>query len=44
MGRIHRWSLTIYGSLQSEFMETKYNGHIRRYVTPLFSEIAVYTD
>ena len=25
MARIHRWSVMIYGSLQAEFMETKYN-------------------
>ena len=28
MARIHRWSMMIYGSLQAEFMETKYNSHI----------------
>ena len=33
MARIHRWSMTIYGSLQAEFMETKYNSHIDRYGT-----------
>ena len=27
MARIHRWSVMIYGSLQTEFMETKYNSH-----------------
>ena len=31
MARIHRWSVMIYGSLQAEFMETKYNSHIHRY-------------
>ena len=32
----------IYGSLQSEFMEIKYNGHIHRYGTPIFGKIVVY--
>ena len=32
----------IYGGLQAEFMETKYNGHIHRYGTPLFGKIIVY--
>ena len=31
MARIHRWSVMIYGSLQAEFMETKYNSHIHGY-------------
>ena len=33
MARIHRWSVMIYGSLQDEFMETKYNSHIHGYGT-----------
>ena len=28
--RIHRWSIMIYGSLQTEFVGTNYNGHIHR--------------
>ena len=32
----------IYGSVQAEFMETKYNGHIHRYGTPTFGKIVVY--
>ena len=36
MAWIHRWSVRIYGSLQAEFMETKYNSHIYRYGTPVF--------
>ena len=39
MARIHNWSVIIYGSLQAEFMETKYNGHIQRYWTPIFGKI-----
>ena len=31
----------IYGSLQAEFMETKYNSHIHRYVTSIFGKIIV---
>ena len=43
MPRIHRWSVMIYGSLQAEFTETKYNSHIHGYgisvfcFTPCFS-------
>ena len=36
MARIHRWSVMIYGSLQAEFMETKYNSHIHRYGKSIF--------
>ena len=36
MARLHRWSVMIYGSLQAEFMETKYNSHIHRYGTSVF--------
>ena len=32
----------IYGSLQAQFMETKHNGHIHRYGTPIFGNIVVY--
>ena len=32
----------IYGSLQAEFKETKYNGHIHMCGTPVFGEIVVY--
>ena len=31
----------IYGSLQAEFMDTKYNSHIHRYVASGFGEIVV---
>ena len=41
MSRIHRWSVMIYGSLQAEFMETKYNSHIHGYGTSVFGKIAV---
>ena len=30
-----------YGSLQVEFMETKYNSHIHNYGTSIFGEIVV---
>ena len=39
MARIHRWSVMIYGSLQAEFMETKYNSHIHGYGTSVFGKI-----
>ena len=35
--------MMIYGSLQAEF-ETKYNGHIHRYGTPVFGNIVVYVS
>ena len=39
MARIHKWCVVaVYGSLQAEFMEIKYNGHIRRYGTPIFGK------
>ena len=41
MARIHRWSVMIYGSLQAEFMETKYSSHILRYGTSVFGKIVV---
>ena len=41
MARIHRWSVMIYGSLQTEFIETKYNSHIHRYETSVFGKIVV---
>ena len=31
----------VYGSLQSEFMEIKYNSHIHGYGTTVFGKIAV---
>ena len=31
----------IYGSLQAEFMETKYNGHFHEYGTSVFGKIVV---
>ena len=34
--------MMIYGSLQAEFMETKYNSHIHWYGTPVFGKIVVY--
>ena len=42
LAKIHRGSVMIYGSLQAEFMETKYNGHIHRYGTYTFGKIVVY--
>ena len=41
MARTHRWSVMIYGSLQAEFMETKYNSHIHGYGTSCFGKIVV---
>ena len=41
MTRIHRWSVMIYGSLQAEFMETKYNSHNHGYGTSVFGKIVV---
>ena len=41
MATIHRWSVMIYGSLQAEFMETKYNNHIHRNGTSVFGKIVV---
>ena len=41
MARIHRWSVMIYGSLQAEFLETKYNSHIHGYETSVFGKIVV---
>ena len=41
MARIHRWSVMIYGRLQTEFMETKYNSHIHGYGTSVFGKIVV---
>ena len=41
MARIHRWSVMSYGSLQAEFMETKYNSHIHRCGTSVFGKIVV---
>ena len=34
MTRIYRWSMMVYSSLQAEFMVTKYDGHIHRFVAP----------
>ena len=39
MARIHRWSVMIYGSLQAEFTETKYNSHFHGYGTSVFGKI-----
>ena len=39
MARIHRTSVMIYGSLQAEVIEYKYNGHNG---TPIFGKIVVY--
>ena len=39
--RMYRWSVMIYGSLQAEFMETKYNSHINGYGTSSFGTIVV---
>ena len=41
MARIHRWSVMIYGNLQAEFMETKYNSHMHGYGTSVFGKIVV---
>ena len=41
MARIHRWSVMIYGILQAEFMETKYNSDIHRYRISVFGNIVV---
>ena len=41
MARIHRWSVMIYGSLQAEFMETKYSSHIHGFGTSVFGKIVV---
>ena len=41
MARIHIWSVMIYGSLQAELMETKYNSLIHRYGTSIFGKIVV---
>ena len=38
MAWIHRWSVTIYGSLQAEFMD---NSHIHGYGTSIFGKIVV---
>ena len=34
----------IYGSLQAEFIETKYNSIIHMYGTPVFDTIVIYTS
>ena len=39
MARIHRWYVMIYGSLQAEIMETKYNSHIHGYRTSVFGKL-----
>ena len=41
MASLHRWSVMIYGSLQAEFMETKYNSHIHVYGASVFGKIIV---
>ena len=41
MAIIHRLFIMIYGSLQAEFMETKYNSHINRRGTYIFGKIVV---
>ena len=41
MARIHRWFVMIYGSMEAEFMETKYNSHIHWYGTSVFGKILV---
>ena len=38
ISRIHRWSVMIYGSLQAEFMKTKYKSHFQRYGASVFGE------
>ena len=34
--------MMIYGSLQAEFIETKYNSHIHGFGTSVFGKIVVY--
>ena len=41
MARIHRWSVMVCGSLQAEFMETKYNSHIHGYGISVIGKIVV---
>ena len=41
MARIDRLPVMIYGSLQAELIETKYNSYIIRYGTSVFGKIAV---
>ena len=41
MAKLHRWSVMIYGSLQGEFMETRYNSRINMYGTSIFDTIVV---
>ena len=41
MDIIYRRSVIIYGSLQAEYMETKWNSHIHRYGTHIFDKIVV---
>ena len=40
-GQNTKWSVMIYGSLQAEFMETKYNSHVHGYATSVFGKIVV---
>ena len=42
MTKIHTWSMMTYLSLEAQFMETKQNGHIQRYGTPIFGNTIVY--
>ena len=44
MAIIHWWSVMIYGSRQAKFLETKYNRHIRGYVTSVHDKIVVNTS
>ena len=44
MVRIHRLSVMIYGSMQATFMETKHNGHVHRYGTPIRGNIVAYVS
>ena len=39
---LDRWSVVIYDSLQTEFMETKHNDFIYRYGAPVFGNTVVY--
>ena len=36
--------MMIYGFMQVEFMETKHNGHIPSYGSPIFGNIVVYVS
>ena len=41
MTRILRWSMMTCGTSETEFMDTKHNGHIHRYETHTFGNIVI---